>query len=170
MQSGMKDRAEIIRKDRPRSESGSVFTILLAGIAIAAAISVVLYQTVSGPMSSMVRVQNKTSAKAQMQSIGSIVIMSSVNQNNGVPCDNGAGNPYVVPVPFTTGAVGSVPVGGGLIPISLGAPTTDPWGTPYGYCAWEVGDPQTKCAGANMLTGTDDPTSSVRPPGGSAYS
>lgn len=61
------------------SQSGSVFTILLAGIAMAAALSVVLYSTISGPMSSMVRVMNKTQAKSQMQSIASIIIMASMN-------------------------------------------------------------------------------------------
>jgi hypothetical protein len=54
MRSEMGDQESRIRKVSARSESGSVFTILLAGIAIAGALSVVLYQTISGPMSSMV--------------------------------------------------------------------------------------------------------------------
>ena len=95
MRSHMKDREEKIRDKRARSERGSVFTVLLAGIAIAGALSVVLYQTISGPMSSMVRVTNKTSAKSQMQSVATIMIMDAVNNmpNNG-DC---AGVGFVVP-------------------------------------------------------------------------
>src|ERR1035437_1817197 len=103
MNAGIKDRESKIRKVSPRSESGSVFTVLLAGIAIAAALSVVLYQTISGPMSSMVRVANKTSAKSQMQSVGNILIMAAINQSGALPspwsngeCDNNNGNTNVV--------------------------------------------------------------------------
>src|ERR1035437_10830257 len=103
MNAGIKDRESKIRKVSPRSESGSVFTVLLAGIAIAAALSVVLYQTISGPMSSMVRVTNKTAAKSQMQSVGSIVIMSAVNQANGGDCD---ADSSVEPLPWRTGTYG----------------------------------------------------------------
>ena len=66
----------------PLSESGSVFTVLLGAVAMAGALSVILYQTMSGPMSSMVRITNKTSAKTQMQSVSSIVIMDAANNVN----------------------------------------------------------------------------------------
>src|ERR1700687_5188034 len=138
-------------------ESGSVFTVLLAAVAMAAALSVVLYQTISGPMSSMVRVSNATTAKSQMQSIGTIVIMAAINQANNGECDIAGGNTNVVPPPMRAG---TGPTGGGLIPLTIGAPVTDPWGTDYGYCAWEVGAPQTKCGGANLLTGTATPAAS----------
>ena len=120
---------------RGSAQSGSVFTILLAGIAIAAAMSVVLYQTISGPMSSMVRVTNKTTSKSQMQSIASIIIMDAVNNlpNNGDCASAG----FVVPRSWRAGSYG--PTAGGLLPTTLGAPLTDPWGTDYGYCVWEVG-------------------------------
>src|ERR1700722_18201511 len=111
MISERKEREDKIRKVGARSESGSVFTVLLAGIAIAAALSVVMYQTISGPMSSMVRVTNKTTAKSQMQSVASIVIMDAANNlpNNG-DC---AGAGYVVPRSWKPG---SGPPGGGLLP------------------------------------------------------
>ena len=153
---------------RQTSQSGSVFTILLAGIAIAGALSVVLYSTISGPMSSMVRVTNKTQAKSQMLSVASIDIMSASNASGSLPTPwtngNCEGNGYVVPPAMRTGTV--TPVGGGLIPTTIGAPVTDPWGTDYGYCAWEVGPGQTKCAAANspsftaenLLNGTTTPT------------
>src|SRR5665811_1672175 len=108
-------------------QSGSVFTVLLVGIAMASALSLVLYQTVSGPMSSMVRVTNKTAAKAQMQAISNIVIMDAVNQANGGDCD---ADGSVEPRSWRVGTYG--PTGGGLIPITIGAPVTDTWGTDYG--------------------------------------
>jgi hypothetical protein len=142
--------------DRRRiRQAGSVFTVLLAGIAMAGALSFVLYQTVSGPMSSMVRVTNKTAAKAQMQSVSSIVIMDAVNQPSNGDCDNDGS---VEPRAWRTGTYG--PTGGGLLPTTIGAPVTDPWGTDYGYCVWDVGTTRTKCGGTtpNMLTGSDTPT------------
>jgi hypothetical protein len=115
-------------------QAGSVFTVLLAGIAMASALSLVLYQTISGPMASMVRVTNKTAAKAQMQSVGNILIMDAVNQANGGDCD---ADGSVEPREWRVGTYG--PTGGGLIPLTIGAPVTDPWGTDYGYCVWDVG-------------------------------
>jgi hypothetical protein len=147
------------RKTDPNSESGSVFTVLLAGIAIAGAMSVVLYSTMSGPMSSMVRVTNRTQAKSQMQAIANIIIMSALNQANSGSCEN---NGFVQPAPWRTGSYG--PTGGGLVPNNLGAPLTDPWGTDYGYCVWDVGPGNTdKCGGGNYRLGTLNPS----PPGAS---
>jgi len=162
----MDDREVKISDKRARSQRGSVFTVLLAGIAIAGALSVVLYQTISGPMSSMVRVQSKTSAKAQMQSIANIIIAYTTTQPNGGACDltySGGANPYVVPPQWTTAiaALGH----GGQIPATVGAPTTDPWGTPYGYCVWEVGPSPSQglCNGTapNLLHGSTAPTAGI---------
>lgn len=121
---------------------GSVFTVLLAGIAIAGALSIVLYQTVSGPMSSMMRVNSQASLKMQLQAIGNIVIMDAANQSGVGPpawsngdCD---GDQMLEPREWRDTA-GSKPANGGLLPLTIGAPVTDPWGTDYGYCVWDVG-------------------------------
>lgn len=119
---------------RPLGQSGSIFTILLAGIAMASALSLVLYQTISGPMASMARMTNKTAAKSQMQSVANIVIMDAANQADNGDCD---GDGSVEPREWRVGTYG--PVGGGLIPLTIGAPVTDSWGTDYGYCVWDVG-------------------------------
>ncbi|MBI3441066.1 MAG: hypothetical protein HY052_04575, partial [Proteobacteria bacterium] len=149
-------------------QAGSVFTVLLAGVAMASALSLVLYQTISGPMSSMVRITNKTAAKAQLQSVSNIVIMDAINQASGGDCD---GDGAVEPREWRVGAYG--PTGGGLIPLTIGAPITDPWGTDYGYCVWDVGAyndpttnnftaPATGCgAGAHRLKGTPTPSTST---------
>jgi hypothetical protein len=142
---------------RQTSQSGSVFTILMAGIAIAAALGVVLYQTISGPMSSMVRITNKTQAKAQMQSIASIIIMDAVNNmpNNGDCSGTGVG--MVVPRSWKPG---TGPTGGGILPTTIGAPLTDPWGTNYGYCTWEVGG-ASLAAGCQSTNGYDQTCTGV---------
>jgi hypothetical protein len=121
----------------------------MAGIAIAAALGVVLYQTISGPMSSMVRISNKTQAKAQMQSIASIIIMDAINNlpNNG-DCASAS---FVVPRSWKSG---TGPTGGGILPTTIGAPLTDPWGTNYGYCVWEVGV-ASKAAACDTVNGAD---------------
>lgn len=156
----LRRRAATDNQRRTNPESGSVFTMLLAGIGMAGALSLVLYQTVSGPMSSMVRVTNKTSAKSQMNSVSSIVIMDALNQANSGDCD-ADGN--VEPRAWRVGTYG--PTNGGLIPLTIGAPVTDPWATDYGYCVWDVGT-QIKVAGcdgaagpnAQRLSGSPTPT------------
>ena len=127
------------------SQSGSVFTLLLAGVAMAAAISYVLYQTMSGPISSMVRVSDRVTAKSQSQSVSNIVISDAVN--NAGDCD---ADGTVEPRPWRAagGPAGSFPPGGGLLPNNIGAPLADQWGTEYGYCAWDAGS-SVKVAGCD---------------------
>ncbi|MCK5518527.1 MAG: hypothetical protein KAI61_03855, partial [Alphaproteobacteria bacterium] len=123
--------SDSIRK--PKRQSGSIFTVLLAGIAMAGALSVVLYQNISGPMSSSIRITNKNAAKTQLQSVSSIVIINATNQTDDGDCD---ADGSVEPPEWR---VGAGPTGGGLVPLTIGAPAADPWGTDYGYCVWDVG-------------------------------
>lgn len=142
-------------------EKGSVFTVLLAGVALAAMLSVVLYQVISGPMASLVRVSNKTAAKNQLQSVGSIAIMDAINQTSGGDCDED-GN--IEPRVWRDKGTSDAPTGGGLVPNTIGAPLNDPWGSEYGYCVWDIGihnDPAVDngCgANVNRLMGTPDPS------------
>jgi len=66
-------------KEAASPQSGSVFTVLLAGIAIASALSYTLYQILSGPLSSMVRVTNKTSAQIGAQTAISTVVTDAIS-------------------------------------------------------------------------------------------
>lgn len=158
------------QKPDANPESGSVLTVLLVGVGMAAALSLVLYHTVSGPMSSMVRITNKTSAKSQMQTAANIVIMDAFNQPSNGDCD---GDGAVEPRAWRAGTIH--PVNGGLIPNTIGAQVADPWGTDYGYCVWDVGPDaaHVKAAGcdtvangdvaaqnARRLSGATDPTGS----------
>jgi len=144
------------------SQKGSVFTVLLAGVAMAGTLSVILYQVISGPMASVVRVSNKTAAKNQLQSISSIIIMDAIGlTDNGGDCDNDG---YIEPREWRGPGTVKAPVGGGLIPNDIGAPLTDPWGSEYGYCVWDVGrfnDPHAYngcVVDAKRLSGSPNPS------------
>jgi len=148
-------------KFKKSSQKGSVFTVLLAGVAMAGTLSVILYQVISGPMASVVRVSNKTAAKNQLQSISNIIIMDAINFEKGGDCDS---DDFVEPREWQSKGTNDAPTNGGLIPTDIGAPLTDPWGTNYGYCVWDVGnknDPHTDngCGvDVNRLSGSPDPT------------
>ncbi|MCK5554758.1 MAG: hypothetical protein KAI76_00830, partial [Alphaproteobacteria bacterium] len=104
---------DLVRKSK--RQSGSIFTVLLAGITMAGALSVVLYQNISGPLSSSVRVTNKNAAKTQIQSVSSIVIINAVQQTDNGDCD---ADGSVEPPEWRVGAMG--PTGGGLVPLTIG--------------------------------------------------
>lgn len=127
-----------------RNESGSVFTVLLASIAIAGALTAILYQTLSGPLASMVRVANKTEARTQLEADGNLLVIGAAD------CDGDG-----VPEPPEARAGEGGPQGGGFVPQDIGAALADPWGTEYGYCAWDLG--ASGCgAEKNRLRGGED--------------
>jgi len=55
---------------------------------------------------------------------------------------------------------GTGPTGGGILPTTIGAPLTDPWGTNYGYCVWEVGV-ASKAAACDTVNGADQTCTGV---------
>ena len=118
------------------AEKGSILTVLLLAVGMVGTLGVVMYQLVSGPLSSMVRVMNNTTTKTQIHSVASIVIMDAVNPGVG-DCDfDGSIEPRAWRA--ATGGAGTFPAGAGLIPLTIGAPVTDSWGTDYGYCVCRV--------------------------------
>lgn len=144
-------------KNNKTTESGSIFTVLMGGIAMVALVSLAAYQTISGPVASASRVTQLTMAKSQLASIGSMTIMDAANQTGSGDCDSDG---HIEPRPWRVTA-NAKPTNGGLIPLAMGAPTIDPWGMDYGYCAWDVGpisaDPA--CGGGTgMLDGANDTT------------
>ena len=63
----------------------------------------------------------------------------------------------------TTPFVGHInaPVNGGILPMNSGATLVDPWGTRYGYCAWDQGSKIGDAAcggGTGYLSGSPTPT------------
>ena len=144
-------------KDIRSGQSGSIFTILMGGIAMVALVSLAAYQTISGPVASASHVTQLTMARSQLASIGSMTIMDAANQASSGDCD---ADGHIEPRPWRVTA-NDRPTNGGLIPLTMGAPTIDPWGMEYGYCAWDVGTVSADAAcggGTGMLDGADDTT------------
>lgn len=141
-----------------RSEKGSVFTVLMVGLGMAATLSVVTYQILSGPVASVARVTQHNLAKNQMITINRIALMDAVLQASNGDCD---ADGYIEPRAWRT-TTGAKPTNGGLLPLAMGAPTSDPWMSDYGYCVWDVGtlSAQAGCGGATgRLDGADNPVS-----------
>ncbi|OYZ96060.1 MAG: hypothetical protein B7Y08_06450 [Rhodospirillales bacterium 24-66-33] len=110
------------------------------GSVLAAGMTVVM----RGPVSTMSRVTQNTIAENNMLASGKLAIMMASNQPGGGDCD---GDSTAEPVAWSLSGTGTPPGGGGFLPANIGASLTDPWGTTYGYCAWDHGtDIQTTCA------------------------
>ena len=140
--------------DLLQPENGSIFTMLLGGLAIAGILGLLTFNMLSGPVLTVAEVKNDVLAKNQMMAIGKINIMQTGNNADNGDCD---GDAYAEPLAWRTGA--TVPGNGGLIPLDMGAPVTDAWGRDIGYCVWDTGPvtDSTSCggAGANRLDGAD---------------
>lgn len=147
--------------NRRHSESGSVVTAMIAAVSLVGLLGVATYNLMSGPFSTMARLNNETVTKVDMMAASRILIMNSVSGAGGGDCD-ADGN--IEPVAWRTG---NGPTNGGLIPDTIGAPVTDAWGTDYGYCVWDLGTASDDVAcggpGLNRLDGTDDPLAGETP-------
>lgn len=141
------------------SETGNVLTFLLGGVTLVGILSYGGYQLLSGPFSSASNISQINVAKNQLFTISQIAILDAVNQMDGGDCDSDG---FIEPRAFRTPS-GAAPVNGGSIPLEMGAPTLDPWGVEFGYCAWDAGaaSAQPSCGGATgRLDGSNTPLSS----------
>ena len=133
-------------------ESGNVFTALLAAIALTGVIGVAAFNLLSGPISGMSGINKNTIAETQVRTIARIAIMDAANQANSGDCDSD----YIVEPMAGRDSGGTTE----YVPYSLGAPVTDPWGTQYRYCVWDIGSISAAAGcgvGAQRLNGTDNP-------------
>ncbi len=141
-----------------RNERGNIFTALLAAIALTGVVGVTTLNLLSGPISGMAGINKKTVAETQVRAIVRLAVMDAANQAlvspSTVPgdCDNdGMVEPMAARDSGTTQD---------YVPYALGAPVTDPWGSQYRYCVWDVGalrNDATCGAGAQRLAGTPNP-------------
>jgi hypothetical protein len=137
---------------------GNVFTMLLGGIALTALLSFAIFQTISGPIKTMVKVTNDTMTDVQIHTSTRGMVMNLVN-NDTADCDSDGSLEFPV---WRDPSGANAPTNGGLIPTDQGVPTTDVWGSDFGYCVWDVGSTSddAACGGpsANRLDGTNDAT------------
>lgn len=118
-------------------QAGNVFFMLFASIALIGAMTAGAGNIVKGLVTSMSDVTRKTIAEEKMQGAARISIQNAtVTQSSNGDCD---ADGKVEPLPFRNPAGKPAPVGGGLVPQDVGATLKDPWGTEYGYCAWDAG-------------------------------
>lgn len=129
--------------------------MLFASVALVGAFGVGASNMMKGLVSSMSDVTRKTIAEEKMMGGARLAVQSATAlQTNSGDCDL---DDMIEPLPFRNAGSGPHPVGGGYIPLEIGATLSDPWGTPYGYCVWDPGTlvAHAGCggAGANRLAG-----------------
>lgn len=131
----------------PPRQSGNVFFALFGAVALLGAVGASTMAIMKGPVRSMAEVTKHTIAENAMIAAGRLSIVASAQQATQ-DCD---GDNYVEPLPWD-GPVGAAPAGGGNLPASVGASRMDPWGTNYGYCAWDHGTviDDAACGGASQ--------------------
>ncbi|GJL86177.1 MAG: hypothetical protein DHS20C02_19520 [Micavibrio sp.] len=143
---------QLSRRKTRRSESGNIFFTLFGAVAIVGVLGAGIMATMRGPLTTMVNVNNRTQAEAQMQIASKLAMLEASNQALSGDCD---ADGFVEPVEYAINILGLT--GGGTLPAGTGANQVDPWGTDYGYCAWDAGTDISKCTGAkpNLLEGND---------------
>ncbi len=140
------------------SHDGSAFTVLLAGVVVAALISFTAYRIISGPIETMVNSSNFRVTEFQFLSNGRLLVLDALDKGIAGDCDNDG---YIEPLPFTpvTPTTLAPENGGQLDSSQLSTNDKDVWGTPIGYCVWDIGT-TSSCVlppGTGMLNGTPDP-------------
>lgn len=143
-----------------RSQGGNVFFALLAAVGLVGVLGASLTTFITGPAATMVTVTNKSKADTQMQIATRLAVVEAVHQGSGGDCDDDG---TIEPLPPQDAGGSPAPLGGGHLPAALGAAQLDPWGTPYGYCAWNHGalNADNGCS-ANLLAGTNYPDARTR--------
>lgn len=125
------------------NESGNVFAILFGAVAMVATLGYATYNMISGPITTMTRVNQKAMIDTQLMAASKISVMDATsNFPSSGDCD---ADSWVEPREWRDPAAASSPAsvaganGGGYIPDALGVQKLDPYGTEYGYCVWNAG-------------------------------
>lgn len=129
---------------RRENERGAAVGIILAGIILLGSLAFVGTQVLVGPTKTTVNVTNRNETRSILRTNAEILLAEGAMDTDDVRLPLGM-ETATIPVGFTA------PTGGGVIPASSRARETDPYSTPYGYCAWDNGNNQ---ASANHIAGT----------------
>lgn len=153
------------RRATRAGERGNVFFVMFGAVALVGAVGAASMTVLKGPVRAMSEVTNRTVAENSMIATGRLAVLAaSQSQANGGNCD---GDPYVEPVPYHDAGGGQTAAGGGHLPPAIGAALSDPWQTPYSYCAWDHGSEtlEESCEAppgvSNRLAGIDGDTHAV---------
>lgn len=149
-----------------KGQRGNIFFMLFAAVALVGAFGVGASTIMRGLVTSMSDVTRKTIAEERMTTAARLAFQHPAQFDPGADCDSATENTpgQIFLEPMATRDAGTLPhpVNGGLIPEDIGASPKDPWGTQYGYCAWDPGPNQCGTSVApRRLVGTADPADTV---------
>ena len=112
------------------TERGNIFIMVFGTLAMLGVLTMAAHNFMAGPMTSMNTVIRHSLAESQLNIAARLIILDSAETPGD--CD---GDGFIEPKEWT----GSThALGGGDMPM-VGAAQKDPWGTPYRYCAWDMG-------------------------------
>jgi hypothetical protein len=133
-----------------KGERGNIFFTLFGAVALVGIIGIATSTLLRGPLGTVVSLNQQTKADSQMQIAQKLAILAATDVGIGGDCD--ADN-MVEPLSPETGTCSISVTGGGCLPLEVGSSRVDPWGTEYGYCAWDHG--AASCGRTGVLAGSD---------------
>ncbi|PZO87909.1 MAG: hypothetical protein DI626_02955 [Micavibrio aeruginosavorus] len=113
---------------------GSVLLSIYLSIGVIALLGSIGMNMLQGPITTMAKVTKHTTAQNNMAAAGKLILVKSARDTGD--CDNDG---VIEPVEWRDAGGLPFPTNGGLLPATVGASLQDPWGTSYGYCAWDHG-------------------------------
>jgi len=154
------------RRNPPRAgEAGNVFFTLFGAVAVVGVLGAGIMSTMRGPLTTMVEVNRIEETKAVLRLNSRLVLRNATNGDSADanppttrPASEYCDDDAFTEAPFPDSWAGA-PTGGGSLPNNVGATMTDPWGTLYGYCAWNHGSDTSACT--NTLPGNNGSTDVV---------
>jgi hypothetical protein len=147
-------------------QSGNIFAFLFGAVALFGVLAAVSMQLVTGPLRTMTAVTQKNLVESQLFTNARLVVIHAGIQANNGDADSDSFIEPVEYVPNGTGDCNIALVGGGCLPLTLGASLRDPFGRAYGYCVWDHGTVDNghadgAAAAPYRLNGDTDPTHPV---------
>ncbi len=134
-----------------KNERGNIFALLFGAVAIVGALGFTTMQMISGPITTMTKVNQKNMVDNTLMMSTKIAIMEASAQTDNGDCD---ADGWVEPREWRGAPLATL--NGGTIPNELGAAKQDPWGTDYGYCVWDHGGTQGSSGCDSDSDGNDD--------------
>ncbi len=133
-------------------QDGNIFFALFGAIALVGVLGTITISVMRGPLSTMVEVQTRTQAESEMAIASRLALLEATELSANGDCD---GDGFVEPLEYQD-AAGAGPTGGGFLPNAVASSRIDPWGTEYGYCAWDAGGVTNNIACDTDTSGTNE--------------
>lgn len=120
-----------------RNQNGNAIIFLFAAISMAGTVAYGLNNVMRGPGVTATEISRKSIAENNLIATSRLAVVATTAQlGDNADCD---GDGFIEPLPYRAAGGLPHPAGGGLVPMTLGASISDPWGTQYGYCVWDHG-------------------------------